>query len=103
MQINDLKEYNCLMRHGLKEETKAWYWTDGNDVTDTGVWTHAVDNSEVSFFPPRVRCSCHGDNYSCSDEGDAYLINISDDLQYRGNYCDFPSSESRRFICESTI
>ena len=57
MQINDLKEYNCLMRHGVKEEAEAWYWTDGNDVANSGVWTHALDNTEVSFFPPKVRCS----------------------------------------------
>ena len=100
MQINDLKEYNCLIRHGLKEETKAWYWTDGNDVANTGVWTHAYDNSDVTFFPPKVRCSCEG---SCTNEGDAYMLNISDELKYRGNYCDDPSSREWLFICESTI
>merc|ERR1712062_386517 len=91
VQINELKEYNCLMRHGLKEETKEWYWTDGNDVANSGVWTHALDGTEVSFFPARVRCNCAA-GADCSNEGDAYLLNISDLLQYRGNYCDEPSS-----------
>ena len=60
VQINDLKEYNCLMRHALKEEAVPyWYWTDGNDIADSGVWTHARDNTEVSFFPPRVMCVCN--------------------------------------------
>ena len=42
-----LKEYNCLMRHIRTGEIETWYWTDGNDVADTGVWTHAVDDSEA--------------------------------------------------------
>ena len=93
MQINDLKEYNCLMRHGVKEETKEWYWTDGNDVANSGVWTHALDNSEVSFFPPRVR---DYNDYPCS--GDAYMLFISDDLTIRGNYCNYPSSHEFLFV-----
>ena len=67
VQINDLKEYNCLMRHRLKEETLAWDWTDGNDRADAAVWTHAHDNSEVTFFSPKIRCLCSDKNYSCSD------------------------------------
>ena len=49
MRIFDLEEYNCIMRHAVKEEAGIWYWTDGNDVANTGVWVHAFDNSEVSF------------------------------------------------------
>ena len=97
VQIDDLMEYNCLMRHGLKEETLDWYWTDGNDVADSGVWTHAGDNSEMSFFSPKVRCSCSGN-------GNAFILYIGDDLQYRGNYCDTAntaSSGSHIFICEA--
>merc|ERR1712137_934428 len=45
VQINDLKEFNCLMRYGQKEGLEKEYWTDGNDVENTGVWTHAYDNS----------------------------------------------------------
>jgi len=103
VQINDLKEYNCLMRHGLKEETKTWYWTDGNDVANSGVWTHAFDGSDVDFFPPRgIRCKCGDNDDSCY--GNALMLNIGDQLQIRGNYCDLPSSDSgRHFLCEATI
>ena len=104
MQIIDLKEYNCLIRHGLKEETLDWYWTDGNDVANSGVWTHARDNSEVSFFSPKVRCNCQiQDQVSCSGEGNAFVLYIGDNLQYRGNYCDTESSGSHIFICEAWI
>ena len=103
MQINDLKEYNCLMRHGLKEEILDWYWTDGNDVADSGVWTHARDNSEVSFFSPKTRCACTDSQISCSVNGNAYMLYIGDNLQYRGNYCDTPSSKNLYFICEAAI
>ena len=104
MQINDLKEYNCLMRHAIKEEADAWYWTDGNDVANSGVWTHASDNTEVSFFPPKVRCACTDNQISCGGYGNAYLLYIGSDLQYRGNYCDNnASSKQHNFICEAQI
>ena len=103
MQINDLKEYNCLMRHGVKEEADTWYWTDGNDVADSGVWTHARDNTEVSFFPPKVRCHCYDGQPSCGGNGNAFMLYIGADLQYRGNYCDQKSSSERNFICEAQI
>ena len=58
VQINNLKEFNCLMRYGQKEGLDNDYWTDGNDVENTGVWTHAYDNTEVTFFGRRIGCSC---------------------------------------------
>ena len=91
------------MRHGLKEETDAWYWTDGNDVANSGVWTHARDNSEVSFFSPKLMCGCNTIQISCSNNGNAFILNIGNDLQYRGNYCDEISSRERNFICEASI
>ena len=102
MQINDLKEYNCLLRHGVKEEFTAWFWTDGNDVTNSGVWTHAYDGSDVSFFAPRVSCGCS--QCTNSDLGDAFMVRLgADDPQFRGNYCDHPSSAAKTFICEAII
>ena len=32
VQINDLKEYNCLLRYGVKEFDHTWFWTDGKYV-----------------------------------------------------------------------
>jgi len=45
VQINDRKEYNCLIAHGVKEDFNAWFWTDGNDMDNTGVWRHAMTPS----------------------------------------------------------
>ena len=101
MQINDREEYNCLMRHGLKEETLTWYWTDGNDVANSGVWTHARDDSDMLFFPPRVQCTCSDDEHSCS--GDAFMLNMLEDKRRRGNYCDYSTNSARHFICEAVI
>ena len=104
VQINSRTEYNCLMRHGLKEEILEWYWTDGNDVADSGVWTHARDNSEMSFFPPKIRCNCQWQGQeSCSANGNAFILYIGDNLQYRGNYCDNPISKEHNLICEAPI
>ena len=88
------------MRHGQKEENHMWYWTDGNDVEDTAVWTHAYDNSDVTYFPPTFNCGC---TVPCPSGGDALMVRIGGDKHYRGTYCDYNSSSKRNFICENTI
>ena len=98
MKINDLKEYNCLLRHGNKEFGNVWFWTDGKNVD--GVWTHATDGTDMSFFPPRIAC----DRSSNSNGGDAFLLHLGSNTPIvRGNYCDNPSDEQWRFICEAEI
>ena len=96
------------MENGIKEieDVHAWFWTDGNDIENTGVWRHAYDNTEVSFFPPRINCGCHNnDNYYCSNSGDAFTVYITEsNAKYaRGNYCDDLSSKAHNFICEGLI
>ena len=101
VQINNMKEYNCIMRHGIGAGLNSGYWIDVNDVADTGVLTHAYDDSEVTFFLSRVTCNCV--DSSCSNGGDAYTLKIVDDRRYRGNYCDLLSSSGYKFICETHI
>ena len=105
VQINDLEEYNCLLRDGkileVNDLGEGWYWTDANDVEDLGYWTHAYDGSSVSFFAPTLGCGCTEAN--CRFGGDAILMNIGGDRHYRGNYCDFQSTKVFPFICEGVI
>ena len=101
MQINTQEEYNCLMRYGTGANLDDTYWIDVNDVTDTGVWTHAFDDSAVSFYPPRVLCHCSDNQPGCSNGGDAYILSFENDRHVRGNYCDRPSSQASKFICEA--
>ena len=104
VQINDLAEYNCIMRHGVKEGLDDIYFTDGNDIENTGVWTHAYDSSAMSFFPPRVRCSCIDSQPGCSTGGDVFFLYIWQDRHFRGNYCDVSSeSYTAKFICEAEM
>ena len=60
------------------------------------------DNSEMTFFSPKTRCACTDNQISCSANGNAFLLYIDNELQYRGNYCDFASSANRHFICETS-
>ena len=101
VQINDLKEYNCLLRYGAKEFDYEWFWTDGKSVD--GVWTHATDGTDVSFFAPRVSCGCT--QCTNSDLGDAFIIHLGlSGIEYRGNYCDQPSTNDNwKFMCEAEI
>ena len=87
--------------NGKRNGLTKWYWTDGNDVGDVGIWTHAYDDSAVAFFAPQIGCAC--EDRVCVYGGDAFLINIGGDRHYRGNYCDQQSSHSDYFICEGII
>ena len=103
MQINNMKEYNCLLRHGVGSAPN-YYWIDVNDVANTGVLTHAYDDSEVSFFPPRVICGCSTlSTNTCSNGGDAYILKLVPSRYERGDYCDHMSNENFKFICETNI
>ena len=99
MQINNLKEYNCLLRYGFKEFDHEWFWTDVRRVD--GVWSHATDGTDVSFFPPRIACG----ETSNSNKGDGFLFNLGDGKypEVKGNYCDNPSGSPWKFICEAII
>ena len=37
MNIIDIKEHNCLMKHGQTEGLDSYFWTDGYDVENTSV------------------------------------------------------------------
>ena len=100
VQINELKEYNCLLRYGVKEFDHTWFWTDGKSVD--GVWTHGTDGEDMSFFAPRVSCGCS--QCTNSDLGDAFILCLGETHpEYRGNYCDNPSVNKHLFICEAEI
>ena len=66
------------------EEMSGWF-SDGNDLANSGVWTHAhaYDNSDVSFFAKDINC-CSGD-YSCHGGGDAFLLCVTCDMKRIGN------------------
>ena len=104
MQINDVEEYNCLLREGKRltyGHGSGWNWIDGNDFEDLGSWTHAIDGSPVSFFAPTIGCDCT--DRVCRNGGDALMINIGGDKHFRGNYCDELSYTRSNFICEGII
>ena len=86
VQINDLKEYNCLLRHGCKRYQ----------------FHQCTDGTDISFYAPRVGCGCA--NCMNSDKGDAFIFCIGKNHpEYRGNYCDQISSNEWKFICEADI
>ena len=100
MQIDDLEEYSCLLREGKRLGLTYWYWTDGNDVDDLGFW-HDSNGNALTFFAPTIGCNCV--DSVCRHGGDALLINIGGNKHFRGNYCDEPTDEMNRFICEAEI
>ena len=65
-----------------------------------GVWTHAFDNAEVTWFSPKITCEC--DDF-CSGGGDAMRLDISSNPKWRGAWCDNSKTALNNFICEGII
>ena len=80
--INNMKEYNCIMRHGIGAGLNSGYWIDANDVAKY------CDNPERSDLLPIDSDICNCVDSRCSNGGDTYTLKIVDDCHYRGNYCD---------------
>ena len=74
-----------------------------------GVWVHALDNSEVTWFSPKLNCGDYGEghgtlHYPTNGGGDAYLLTLSKDEPYAmGAWCDYKSVLPQYFICEGII
>ena len=74
----------------------------GNDVEKSGAWSHAFDNSDVTWFSPKWTCWDEAD-FDGSYGGDAFELGITSNLRTNGAWCDAPSSSKHYFICESVI
>ena len=91
----------CYEMHSI---FRCYHQCSGNDITNSGVWTHARDDSEVTWFP-RVQ-TCSGSHEQYSDGGDAFQIYIGCPRIFNGAYCDRDHTytyESSTFICEGII
>ena len=128
MDIRSQAEANCLMRYGTSLDLGCRaYWTDGNncqsyetkiilntkralylgnDIGHTGVWTHARDNTDVTWFSNVRTCSC--DPEQTTEGGDVLVFyigcrRIMDGSYCNGAYCDRYYSVYQSFICEGLI
>ena len=99
------------LRAGHQQNLNDWYWTDGKNhllsmllpsisvvpahVADTpGVFIHASDNNEVTWFSPKWIYS----------DGDSMALGIRSRTlhdQENGGWKDFSSSHRNRYICEA--
>ena len=105
-------EYNCLLRYGNVQGFNSWFWTDGMFlmifnliklscsayVDEKGVWVHAYNNRDVSWFSPKW--NCHEDGTFYIHGGDAMEIYVGEPRLLSGSYCDADKIIERNFICE---
>merc|ERR1712179_701693 len=99
LNLKDISEQNCLMRFAQTQQNiDHWYWTDAHFGDTVGVWVHAFDNSEVTWFSPKLNCGGGSqgsdDNHihTTTSGGDAYLVSLRRSNRYLpGAWCDYPS------------
>merc|ERR1712165_620309 len=63
VNIGGVEEQNCLVRYGRSQGYDGWYFTDAYR-DDLGVFVHAFDNSDVSWF---AYFSCWGTDNGSQD------------------------------------
>jgi len=107
LDVKDQKEHNCLMRYGISQGYNEWFYTDVNDQSSYGTWVHASTNKDVTWFPQTINCYTDGTDYkkSAIHGGDIMLFGI---FSHRpdgrnGAWCDWVSSDAKRFICKAQI
>ena len=79
VMINNMKEYNCIMRHGIGAGLNSGYWIDVKDGLSTILGCGPTLN-KVTFCPSRVICNCVDSSWKSG--GDFYILKIVDDRHY---------------------
>ena len=76
----------------------------GHAPETPGVWTHSFDNSALTWFPPKMSCSCNVT--PCYNGGDALVMSISTralEGKINGAWCDAAKAYEGFYICEGVI
>merc|ERR1712126_182421 len=105
VDIGDVHEQNCLMKHALATDElhNYYYWTDVNDLETTGVWMHASTDTEVTFFGPKSITCWYGDENWRPGDGNAIVVFMTTNQAGSGVWCNTPSTNSYRYICKALI
>merc|ERR1719342_19068 len=84
VDVKDVQEENCLMRHAMKTDglTDYFYWTDATE--GDGVWMHSSTGEEVAWFGRKPFWCSSG---SHSNGGNAMMIAFDKHRNYNGRWC----------------
>ena len=67
-------------------------------IRESGVWVHATDNADVTWFNPKWFCN----NDTPFGGGDAFMLLIAHEIR-DGATCDWDSTSAYNFICEGLM
>merc|ERR1719481_390088 len=100
VDIGSMEEYYCLIKFARAQQLFQWWWHDGNDIEEEGIYCHA-DGRYISWFPPKWM----DDGRTLSFHGDAYdgLIFSTDTDLYAGGWYERDMSLEHNYVCESVI
>merc|ERR1719481_1843661 len=52
VDIGSQEEQNCLLKFARSQELLNWWWHDGNELDEEGIYCHA-DGRYITWFPPK--------------------------------------------------
>ena len=75
-------------------------------ILRSGIWTHASDNSDMTWFNPIWTCANDDGHFGFwpnSDGDEAFELEIGETDWALGRWCDIDTTYLRPFICEAFI
>ena len=124
VDINNLREHNCLLRHGNSLGFNTKFWTDGNftdflcfyvtfrfvahDSESKGVWVHASTGEDLTWINPKWDCCSSSWEYVCHGSRDnntsVFVLGVWDNKKSNGAWCDEPIILNvNNYICKDLI
>merc|ERR1711936_418529 len=87
LNLNNLVEQNCLLKHAVTNEISGWFWHDGNGIEIEGLWVHDLDGMDLWMH---TFWSCgSSNNYENAGRtnGDALLLGLMSNPCCAGAWC----------------
>merc|ERR1712098_218654 len=102
LDIGSMEEQHCLVKFARAQGIHAapWWWHDGNDVEEEGIYCHA-DGRYITWFPPKImRSNGIFAFYGPSRNG---LMMNTDISGFAGGWHEYDMAHEYNYICESLI
>merc|ERR1712131_463281 len=106
VDIRDVHEQNCLMKHAKTSDgvAQAWYWTGANDFETDGIWMLASKADEVTFFGSKpFSCGLGSPPVYGPSGGHALAISFESNTAYNGRWCDYGTTSLIHYVCKAKL
>merc|ERR1719481_409769 len=85
VDIGSQEEQNCLIKFARSQELLTWWWHDGNELDEEGIYCHA-DGRYMTWFPPKWT---RGNNITPFYDGAQALMFSTERSRFAGTWHEY--------------